>query len=188
MGINDVLFKSKLNWRWGVINHPMEEYSIVFNGKNQMIPNNKIVEMQEIPSRYKNKSIGQLDAILWRWFSIYIRLKYADKRGDVTCVTCGKKHHWKDIHAGHFVRRGHKSVKYSETNVHPQCTYCNTFLDGNEYQHGKYIERRYGAGTADALIKEGKKVKKFNRLEIANLILHYTNEAKRIAEEKKIKI
>ena len=46
--------------------------------------------------------ITKLDKV----FSEYIRRRYA-KNDIATCVTCGKKDHWKKLQAGHFMSRKH---------------------------------------------------------------------------------
>ena len=62
------------------------------------------------------KLIQQLD----KEFSIFIRRRYAIN--DIaTCVTCGKKDHWKKLQAGHFMSRKHLSTRWDEDNVQVQC-------------------------------------------------------------------
>jgi len=47
-------------------------------------------------------------------FSRYIRRKYADKNGNVSCITCGVTKHWKEMDCGHYISRNHLSTtKYS---------------------------------------------------------------------------
>lgn len=187
----DVIFKTKLGqWQAGIIHHKnaTDEHSVIYNPKTQMsiMVNNKFIV--PIKPSYEKKPLTALDSILWGWFSKYIRLKYSDSQGLVKCCTCDTVDHWKKMDAGHFVHRDRKSVKFSELNVHPQCSRCNTYLKGNEYIHGRYIDIKYGAGTADKLILEGKKIYKFSRIELANLIEYYKEKAKILAKEKGQKI
>ena len=59
--------------------------------------------------------------------SRYIRTKYADENGNVTCITCGKVLRWQDAHCAHFIGRAKKATRWLEENLHPACCGCNTF-------------------------------------------------------------
>jgi hypothetical protein len=96
------------------------------------------------PKDNKQKLVATLD----RWFSKYIRLRDADKNGVCRCITCRTPHYWKDMHAGHFVLRDRKPTRWDERNVHAQCPHCNSFRSGEQDEHGRAIDRLYGAGTA----------------------------------------
>jgi hypothetical protein len=97
------------------------------------------------------KRIRILDTV----FSEYIRRRDADKNGICRCITCGRPAPWREMDAGHFVSRNHKAVRWDERNVHAQCRAENRFQSGKQYEHGKEIDRKYGIGTADLLIKLG---------------------------------
>lgn len=62
-----------------------------------------------------------------RLTSLYIRQKYADHAGNVTCVTCGKVLHWKDAHCAHYIERAAKATRWLEENLHPACPSCNVY-------------------------------------------------------------
>lgn len=59
--------------------------------------------------------------------SQYIRRKFANYAGNVTCVSCGKVLHWKDAHCAHFIERGKKATRWLEENLHPACSSCNVY-------------------------------------------------------------
>ena len=59
--------------------------------------------------------------------SQYIRQKYADHAGYVTCISCDTVLHWKDAHCAHFIERGKKATRWMEENLHPACCSCNSF-------------------------------------------------------------
>ena len=49
-------------------------------------------------------------------------------RDNFRCITCGRQFPFGErtnLHAGHFVGRGNKSVRWDEENVNAQCAYCN---------------------------------------------------------------
>ncbi len=106
-------------------------------------------------------------------FSLYIRQRYA-KNGIVECVTCGTKKHWKEVDAGHFCSRRHYSTRWEPQNVHVQCKSCNGFHAGQNYLMGKYIDKKYGCGTADELIKLSRQIKKFTDNDLKDLINRYS--------------
>lgn len=59
--------------------------------------------------------------------SLYIRQKYADHAGNVTCISCGTVLPWKESHCAHFIERGKKATRWLEENLHPACCSCNSF-------------------------------------------------------------
>lgn len=72
---------------------------------------------------------------------------------DNGCITCNK---WVDgpaAHAGHFIVRGCKLTRFDPRNVNLQCSYCNTFRDGEQYKHGVAIDKKFGEGTAVELVQ-----------------------------------
>ena len=68
----------------------------------------------------------------WKLFSRYIRRKYADKEGVVSCYTCGKRMHWSDSQCGHGISGRRNYALYLEEICRPQCMSCNV------YKHGCY--------------------------------------------------
>lgn len=95
--------------------------------------------------------LKRLTARLDKLFSEYIRRRDADCNGMVKCVTCGRLLHWKEGDCGHYVPRDRRAVRWTKTNAHFQCPYCNRFRNGEQSLHGMYIDRRYGKGTAQQL-------------------------------------
>lgn len=89
---------------------------------------------------------------LWDTFSKFIRLRNADEKGIVQCVTCPKRFHWKEVHAGHFMGRRHKNTKFNEKNNQCQCIACNSYNGGEQFKYGLFLDREYGEGTAEELM------------------------------------
>lgn len=90
-------------------------------------------------------------------FNKYIRLLKSDKNGMGICVTCGKKLHYKEAHAGHFQHGLH----FREDNQHIQCPRCNLFLSGNLSKYTLYMIDKYGREKVDELIREKNKIHKY---------------------------
>jgi len=103
--------------------------------------------------------------------------KYIRQRGSVDdiaeCFTCGKKDHWKNLDAGHFMSRKNYSTRWDETNVQPQCKACNVFKYGEQYKFGVNLDIHFGTGTADDLFIKSKHMKKFSDSDLIDLIEHY---------------
>jgi hypothetical protein len=122
----------------------------------------------------RSKLIKKLDVI----FSQYIRLSRSDKNGFCTCITCGKKGHWKNggIQAGHFMSRKHYSTRWNEDNVHPQCVACNMFRAGEQYKYSIFL----GTDKANKLFLQSQKIVKFANNEIEQMITEYSEKLKKL--------
>tara|TARA_R100001198_G_C5128067_1_gene147614 strand:- start:119 stop:529 length:411 start_codon:yes stop_codon:yes gene_type:complete len=121
----------------------------------------------------RSKLVKKLDVV----FSQYIRLKNS-KNGICTCVTCGKKGHWKTggIQAGHFMSRKHYSTRWDEDNVKPQCVGCNMFRSGEQYKYSLYL----GKQLSENLHQKSNKIVKFTNIELEEMFKHYSDEVKKL--------
>ena len=127
-------------------------------------------------------TITQLKKSLDRWFSLFIRLRYAQD-GIVRCFTCGKQDHYKSMHCGHFQSRRHLSTRWDEINCQVQCPKCNTFNQGEQYKFAKNLDKKYGKGTADGLARSARMITKMTQSDYKELIDKYkswvnTNQTK----------
>jgi len=121
-----------------------------------------------------SKTVSKLKKDLDIVYSQYIRLKSADDDGFVTCVTCGKNAHYKKgMQAGHYVSRSHNATRYSDDNVHVQCTGCNLFKSGNMDEYALFMIDKYGIEKLDELNKRKQEIKQFTTQELEELITHY---------------
>ena len=118
---------------------------------------------------------------LWQHFSKYIRLRDRIPNTDYCrCATCTTSKHWKEMDAGHFVSRRHKSTKYHPKNVLAQCPYCNRFNQGKQFEMGKEIDRRFGEGTADLMLAKSRESYKLHQFEIDQLGNIYKEKVKKL--------
>lgn len=123
-----------------------------------------------MPQKISRKGlIRKLDRV----FSLYIRTRNA-KNEIVECVTCGVQKHYTEMDAGHFVSRRHYATRWNSSNCHVQCKKCNNWGAGESYLMGKYIDKEYGAGTADELITLSRQIKKFTNEDLKELIEKYS--------------
>jgi len=109
--------------------------------------------------------IKKLDTI----FSEYIRKKNADKKGYVTCITSGKKYHFSEVDAGHFISRKEMSTRWNEQNVWPQSRYDNRYRYGKQYEYSLALEKKK-KGLPKHLYNESKKTIKFSLVDLAEMI------------------
>lgn len=91
--------------------------------------------------------------------SQYIRQKYADHAGNVSCVSCNKVLHWKDAHCAHFIGRSAKGTRWLEENLRPACPSCNVYR--KEFHMREYtlvIIDAYGRDGLEELKAKGAEV------------------------------
>lgn len=118
----------------------------------------------------RSKLVKKLDTI----FSIYIRRKNS-LNNISTCITCGKKDHWKKLQNGHFQSRKHYSTRWDEVNCQVQCAGCNVFRYGEQFVFGNKLDQKYGSGTARRLHIKAQKIIKLTNTEIEEMIIRYKN-------------
>ena len=106
-------------------------------------------------------------------FSRYIRKRAADHAGWCECVTCGLSVPLEDIQAGHFVKRGHASVRWDERNVFPQCKGCNHFKDGAQDEMALHIVKIHGVEVLHELLRLKHTAKHWTMPELRELLEKY---------------
>lgn len=110
--------------------------------------------------------VKKLDTV----FSQYIRKRYADERGYAECFTCGKVDHVSKLHAGHFQSRKHYATRWDEVNVQVQCPKCNLFGQGEQFNFGVNLDKKYGTGTADELQQKARQTVKLSNDDLNKMI------------------
>ena len=114
--------------------------------------------------------VKNLDAI----FSQYIRRKDAIDE-IATCVTCGKKDHWKKLQNGHFMSRRHYSTRWDENNVGVQCYGCNITSQGQQFLFAKYL----GLELAEEMVLKSKQTVKLTDNDLQDMIQYYKDKLKK---------
>jgi hypothetical protein len=111
----------------------------------------------------KKVTVTKLKAKADKLFSEYIRRRYAEYDGTVSCFTCGAVKHWKEQQAGHFASRRHLSTRWDYENVQVQCQSCNIWNQGQQWKFGIYLDEKYGEGKAEELMVKSKQLNKMTR-------------------------
>lgn len=65
------------------------------------------------------------------------------------------------------------STRWDEQNCNAQCASCNMFQAGRQFEHGVYIDRKYGEGTAMAILEKSKTILKLHTTDLQDLIKLY---------------
>ena len=90
--------------------------------------------------RDKLKSKAQWAREAQTAFNNFIRLR----DDDLPCISCGR-HHQGQYHAGHYLSVGARpELRFNETNVHKQCSPCNTHLSGNAVLYRAALAHKIG--------------------------------------------
>ncbi len=109
--------------------------------------------------KIKRPSLPSLIAKADNLASKYIRQKFADSNGNVTCITCGKVLHWKESHCAHFIGRNSKILRWREENLKPACPRCNSFQpEFHAREYVLYMIDAHGREFVDELRREAKAV------------------------------
>ena len=83
-------------------------------------------------------------------------------------------------HAGHLFSRRYLSIRYDEKNVNSQCSYCNTFLNGNQILAARGVENKWGKGTVDELESRMHIVVKLTRADYEEAIERYKQKIREL--------
>lgn len=135
-------------------------------------------------AKRKQKTLYKLSEEAASLLQLIVRLKAADEHGMVVCVTCGCRRHYKDnMQGGHFISRGKMATKLTEENVHPQCSGCNLPGAGVEAAYGLWMLDVYGKEFIEELHFTSRKVKKYLRHELEDIIAELKAEVKELEEQ-----
>jgi len=127
-------------------------------------------------------TISKLKKKLDKIFSEYIRLRDSDYKGNCKCISCGKEApaFGGSTHAGHLFSRRYLSIRFDEKNVNSQCSYCNTFLNGNQLLAARGVENKWGEGTVANLESRMHITTKLNRVDYEEAIEIYKQKIKEL--------
>ena len=126
---------------------------IVENPQKYLIGKKPNKEKKVTTKKKKTETVTSLKKKLDTYFSLYIRLRYADENLMVTCFTSGKVMKYTESQAGHYVSRKHLSTRWNETNVQVQSVAENMFNQGNGPMFAIKLDDKFGHGTARSMVE-----------------------------------
>lgn len=127
-----------------------------------------------------NQDIETLDNI----FSEYVRLRDADQYGMIRCISCGKRVHWKQADAGHYVGRGNMNLRYDGINVNAQCVDCNRFKSGNLKKYKRGLIVKHGRYIMNYLENKKIDIRQYTEYELELLCSYYRKQIRMLKEKK----
>jgi len=122
----------------------------------------------------KKPTLAALKRKCDKLFSIYIRLRDVDRNGTAECVTCGLRDDWRRLQCGHFVSRVVLATRFNSVNCAPQCFACNVWRRGNPAEFAGYLQRTYGNGVIESLLKEKRRTVKYTRADYEEMIAKFS--------------
>ena len=132
------------------------------------------------------KTLSKLKKDLDKWFSLYIRLRYADENGYTECYTFGKIDHYKKMQCGHFLSRRYHTTRWNTTNCQVQCVKCNMYEQGEQYKFGTKLSMEFGVEEVEYLTNLANTTMKRTRGEYKEDISYYQNLVKNLKKTKGI--
>lgn len=138
--------------------------------------------------RKKSESKGKTDLIkrLDKVFSLYIRLRDCMPNGFGRCISCGKIKPYRELDCGHFFGRSNMATRFDEDNCSAECQGCNRASSDHLIYYQENLIRKIGVARFSTLRERAHSIKKWDDEELKRMILHYTNEVKRLSQEKDI--
>ena len=128
----------------------------------------------------------ELEKVLDKVFSEYIRLVNAADYGYTNCFTCGAGHHWQDIDCGHFIPRARQAVRYDRINCQCQCRRCNRIRHG---EHDIFRDRLisvYGKETVEQLELKARLGGSYDAYQLRQMIIEYRGRVKKLKIKKSL--
>lgn len=128
--------------------------------------------------KYKSKSIPELLKIAETHFNRFIRQRDSED-GWFTCISCQEPKKMEQMNAGHYMSAGHNSTtRYDEDNVSGQCIHCNKYLRGNLIRYRENLVLKIGEDRVKRLESISRITKKWDRLELIEIICRYKEKVK----------
>lgn len=129
--------------------------------------------MAKTKKRSKSAGLRNLKAKAWKLFSEYVRRKHADSDGVATCYTSGVRAHWKNLQCGHAIGGRHNAVLFDEEICRPQSVAENIYKRGNYPVFTTKLIEENGFEWWKEKLEGSKRVVKFSRAELEELIEHF---------------
>lgn len=142
---------------------------------------------QFINGKLRKWNYKRLKNECWNIFSLYIRLRDSDKDGMCYCISCGSKHNYKEMQAGHYIGGRGNSVLFHEDIVNAQCIACNIFKGGNYIDYHFAMRKKYSEKQLQEFNQLKHKVVKFKASDLVAIYELYSVKVNKLLEDKNIK-
>ena len=110
-------------------------------------------------------------------FQLMRRLQESDDYGFCVCITSGKRIHFKQIDAGHYMSRRHHSTVFMSDNCWPQSKKNNYHDSGDPVAYRMSLNKKIGQSRVQQIEKTAHQVQKqFTKEELALLCLSFNDE------------
>jgi hypothetical protein len=153
--------------------------------KKQYLEKRKIKTLYPSYNNTSQSEYAYLKKELDSVFSLYIRLKYCDKRGFVKCFCCPRILHYKDAQCSHYIKRGESITRWLVDNCRPSCPKCNYNHNYNVEPYRTLLEQE-NRGITEYLKDISYETIKFTRDELKEKIFYYKSQVSLIKKEKGI--
>jgi len=120
-------------------------------------------------------------------FSWFIRLNGANQNGMCRCITCNKMVHWTEIDAGHFHIRKNMGTRFHPCNVAPQCSWCNSWNEGQSALFAQYIKDKFGVEMLDELAELAKGNEPLDLDKLVVLVAELKTKIRKLCKDKGLK-
>jgi hypothetical protein len=136
-------------------------------------------------------TVGTYKHTVWKSCATYVKLREANSKGEVKCVTCPTilSIYDQNCNAGHFIPQRGNSVLFDDAHIFPQCVGCNCGGSGEQFKYGQFLKKKYG--YSDQELEEMQslrhKVRKFTLDELKEIKRSYDEESDKLRKEKGLK-
>ncbi len=121
-------------------------------------------------------SMQKAIAVADMWHSRYVRLIGATVYGDMAigeCYTCGSFNNIKKMDCGHYIGRGHHTVRWEVNNARPQCTKCNCYQGGKHFEFEQRLLKEIGSAAVQELKDKANEIADYSVAEVRDIAKTY---------------
>jgi hypothetical protein len=87
---------------------------------------------------------------------------------------------------GHYIKRQHQAVRFSEVNCNLQCKRCNNFEQGNDVKFREYLVSKHGETRVLLLEASKRQTTKRSQREMTAIADYYKGKVKEMLVEKNV--
>lgn len=140
------------------------------------------------PASARKESRSSMETHLDIVFSLYIRLRDAMPGGMTRCISCGRVLPFGQMQCGHYHTRHSRSVRWDERNCNAECSFDNCNNPDHLEGYRRNLIAKIGQEAFDELNVLAHQSRKWSGDELRDMIVHYTDEVRRLSKEKGINV